>query len=643
MRPSKRFILRSTDSIGSIRWPIAILMAFLMGKVAMAQDEPMAPSFFPDQTPITLADLHREYKQLGLPLPPKGARLVFADESQAGPAQGIVQRQPETLALCFEIQPGHKGQPGEFLIGLETRASRVPVQELRSPIDMRIVAGLFGSVAADPDQPVVWQPWFDRDLILAIQCHAEGQNELAEFLLDRCRARTPIPLKKRLLLIAWNHWVDQLTMPDSDRGALAKRLKEMMAKNPECVVDSTRQLVADLEITLKSPANRNVQNEVFIERLIEYSHRTDCELYVIQEGDSIFERYRNDRMRNRASTGVILSLAELGFEVVPSLMDHINDRRLTRCRSSHQPQEHFQDEMMRVGHHVLGLLNQWVDHPNQEFEGERDLQFYQSWWQEVCKEGEENYLAKNLWPNKAINNTIPYWPYLEMIFHKYPNRLPSIYQDNLDKRPECLSHQIVDLLAKGPFSKEEKIRWLMPGVKHRRAEHRLHALAALQTVDIKRFEEAWLEVMGVHLQGDLKWEDSPFCTGVAGLARNADDAQVWQLLEKVTKRAPVEHRGRFLNDFCCSYFDKSVKLQIRFLLQFLDDDSLWEQRLPRPPFEENAQFISMTKVEIRNLAAVKLASLWELPEKEEEPTSPEEWKKLRDKVRGLAQNELKEK
>ena len=294
---------------------LAFILILLGMNPVRAQIDPVEPPVLPDQTPTTLADLYRDYKELGLPLPPKGARLVFADESQAGPALGIVQRQPESLALCFEIQPSHKGQPGEFLIGFDTKVSRVPVQELRSPIDMRIVAGLFGAVAADPDQPVVWQPWFDRDLILAIQCHAEGQNELAEFLLDRCRARTPIPLKKRLLLIAWNHWVDQLTMPDSDRGALTKRLKEMMAKNPECVVDSTRQLIADLEATLKSPINRNVQNEVLIERVVEYSHRTDCELYVIQEGDSIFERYRNDRMRNRASAGVILSLAELGFEV----------------------------------------------------------------------------------------------------------------------------------------------------------------------------------------------------------------------------------------------------------------------------------------------------------------------------------------
>src|SRR5207244_4470161 len=106
--------------------------------------------------------------------------------------------------------------------------------------------------------------------------------------------------------------------PDTDRVPLAKRLKEIIALEKSIDTEENRALLKSLELALIPSQAKPGSIEALIDELIDYegpNGRVDA--FGCDVGNRSFSR-----------------LAELGFDAVPFLIEHLEDERLTRCYQS---------------------------------------------------------------------------------------------------------------------------------------------------------------------------------------------------------------------------------------------------------------------------------------------------------------------
>lgn len=637
---------------GFHRWLILLAIAWMIpgGPWVLAQDPddappPMMP--YPDNTPTSLADLLREYKELGLPLPFKGARLIYLDRPVffANPLGS-----PHTSEhFCFEAKrlPGEKKQ--KLLLGLETVEADELFVVFREPPDKKTLDRLL-LFDFQQDQPAQWAQWNRHELILAIQCYAEGHHEVAQFFLDRCRIHTQIPLRQRLLTIGWDHLMKEFANPKADRSLLLVSLKKKIAKYKEWDTQEAKELIADLEKTLMPFPKRHSRAEEWIDQLTNY--HSDPEGPGYQSPLFYLENFHGGKTQRpddpESSERLILKLLDMGLDCVPVLLSHLEDRRLTRTLNPNFGQEDQEkitkDPVLRIGTICQILLENLSSHPNMPQEGvEKNLAFYLSWWMEVCKEGEEAYLLKNCLQTNPNGPSVLFDPYLYLLNRKYPHQIPGIYKKVLAAKPEVPSGLVAQLIAKGRLPKEEKIRLLNLGLEHPTRFHQIVALTEMEALDKARFAKEWTRFAESFLAKDYKWDDPEKVMELSALGQllnSSDDPKLWSILGKIAQAAPPQHRGMFFISFGNSQDLKHPHLAIRLLLPFLDDSSGWNPSgTPNHPMFVS---IPIERLEIRNVAARSLAEILKLTPPEE-PRSDKEWADYREKVRTAAKKELEKK
>src|SRR5436305_253253 len=123
-----------------------------------------------------LDELLKQYQALGLPLPPKEAKLVRYEAGGGGIVNDVVQ--PKYYGLAFELKPETKTENTLILRG---------TQELRpdwSPHSQEVKPAPPAAKEVDLDP--------GDELVLAIQCHERGWNELARHLLERSQVGTKV-------------------------------------------------------------------------------------------------------------------------------------------------------------------------------------------------------------------------------------------------------------------------------------------------------------------------------------------------------------------------------------------------------------------------------------------------------------------
>jgi hypothetical protein len=124
---------------------------------------------------------------------------------------------------------------------------------------------------------------------------------------------------------------------------------------------------------------------------------------------------------------------------------------------------------------------------------------------------------------------------------------------------------------------------------------------------------------------------------------------VWQALETAAKRADVSlrmemlHNLEFYRDGACK-----PKQALDFLAAFLDDTTLRDMTRDKALYDDLSAYSSMPKLEVRNAAAMELATVLDsqikLPNnrynKNAEPWTPEQWEKFRKQVREALKKRL---
>lgn len=564
---------------------VAVVSAALLGCGSAVAQPQLAPA-----PHLPLSELAKEYKRLGLPLPPKEAELVRITGSSHIGQLGfrLYGSYPEQLGLLASVPPG--GYP-HYLIGAGYTWQPDRIEPIKP-----------GADAVRDIEP----RWVVDAIGLAVQCRERGWDEFAELLYARAREAiaNPVPARWRIYerdegnirviertpFDGWKlrtpggsaldelrqaaviYWTGQIRERDSDRNEILRHLKEL--------APGQKDNLRVLELTVAPRRSKPGTPEAFIDELTEYwesDKRAFEPLDASQRGEAAYRK-----------------LVEMGFDAVPALLDHLKDERLTRHR-------HVQDirrpgsfpvldpiEFDRVGHIVGRILNElsgrefaekyggWIDAKKDGYW--IDAKKARAWWEKAQKDGEEKWLVAHVTPEPDVNLAgMP--PANEVIFRalgvKYPARLGEFYRTLLDKQPERGSRLLADAVAASNLPREKKLAVLGEAATHDQLTHRATALDALAGLNQEAFRK--------HLAATLKWlppkvEQIDYCpeTWLIDLVVRSNDPACWEALTDASRRSPVGRRIEIIS--ATRWFDLSGNKLMRrellqFLLRFLSDES----------------------------------------------------------------------
>jgi hypothetical protein len=566
------------------------------------------------------ADLLAEYKNLGLPLPPHKARLVRYLSGGDYILNGVLQ--PKKFSLAFELQPGTKTEPPLLLQGSrEWRAERDP-----AVVEMRPEAASADGIELQPDAA----------LALAVQCHVRGWDALADALLARSQPKegkaTPT---ERLVARAWDYWVGRLSHPTSDRAPIAKRMNELMKRNPARDTEPNRRLVASLELALVPGKGKPGSVEALIDAVVDY-HADTGTIGVFEPRDAYWR------------------IAEKGFDAVPALIAALTDDRLTR--SMMVGFNNFPSWNLRVGDIAGDLLEGLAgEELDRGADGEsvgggalRRQQGYRvtpeaakAWWAKAEKVGEEQYVLDRILPPAAKEGQT-LWPRplpLRLIVVKYPKRLPELYRMALEKRPDVQSYALAEAVAKLPIPAKDKLDLFEAAGKHKDLVHRLPALEELKGLDAKRFDQLLLATVE-GLPKDVTeayWGCQE--AAVARLAMASDDPRVWAALEQAIKRASFGLRMELLHHLVDRDEPRWRAERLRLLAAHLDDAEVRDEKADERFSGPGAGF-PYDRITAGDAVAVGLGRMMgvEVPTKLDRTAA--EWAEVREKVRKAVKTEL---
>ena len=112
-----------------------------------------------------------------------------------------------------------------------------------------------------------------------------------------------------------------------------------------------------------------------------------------------------------------------------------------------------------------------------------------------------------------------------------------------------------------------------------------------------------------------------------------DSAEVWDKYLEVVKRSSVGLRMEMMSPM--NYFsagDKNLERRIKFLTEFLDDDELRDKTVNPQRYDGPCAAARHRKIEVRNFAAIKIASLISLDFDSDDFRTGQDWQQFREQV-----------
>jgi hypothetical protein len=565
----------------------------------------------------TLDELLKEYKSLGLPMPPKEAKLVRERvETQSGKAEGKPQ-----FSLSFVLRSPEERK-------LVTRFNEI-YENVEFGVPRRLEVSLEPEIAND----LYEDP--SRKLFLAIWCHARGWEKRARVLIEQSYKEAKESPHKTLNDRAWIYWFNQMSKPKIDRAPVAKRLKELIVGHQDRDTDENRALIKSLDLALIPSKAKPGGVDALIDDLVEFD----------QDPDAGFPWFGDFRSREGNSDGQVgfqhipqafRRIARLSFEAVPVLLEHFDDERLTRARHVAAINLSYSDYHYRVGDLVARLIQGLAgeDIRSPENDGALQKSEAQKWWDKARKVGEEKYLLEHLVHSvEQIHYDELQMQNLYLIHEKYPAHLPSIYRMVLEKYPSIDSEILASCIAQSKIPQQEKLSLFLWAMKHKKAKHRLAALDGIRRLDNAKFVELLVaEIDNAPTELGPPIVDSvpndnhyPF-DSLRELTIKCADPNLWRSIEKLGKRAEIDLRIELLQLIGNSFVPKhSIPERLRFLAAFLDDPQATPGTDP---------------VEVRNVAASQFADLLDIEIDVDAKRTPEEWAKLREQMREAVKREL---
>jgi hypothetical protein len=564
---------------------LLLVIAWLAAALPMLGDEPAPP----------LGELLKEYQELGLPLPPKDAKLVRyrGDTSQS-------------WSVAFQTKPGNKTELAEYFADL--RRSEVGWDQKSEPIE--------------PDSAFLKDARIDSDdaFLLAIHCQARGWADFAKQLLQRSQQDAKEAPRKRLIQLAWSYWEGELFTADTDRTAAGKRLKALIKQDKELDTERNQELLKLLDQTLVPTKAKAGTVDALIDDLVNYTGN------VIYDHDWVFKP--DDRFSR---------VARLGFAAVPALIDHLEDRRLTRVffvpLATGPVRSSFPIQVCDVVSNLLeSLAGEPLGdhHPADPTSKEAALK----WWQKAREMGEEKYVVEHVFLKKPPEwqNQMPHLNYiaLNLAVAKYPQHIPELYRIVVDRRPNIPAYQLAEALLLCKIPEKEKLDAFLHASECKMMELKLAALRGIEQLDKGRYKSILLETLEQTPRAELDagWTDTDMLN-IALMAAGCDEPQVWSMLEKVIKRSTPNWRLRMLGQVAphVHYPPADAPQRLRFLAKFLGDTG-------------SGDYGGHKNLEVRNLVAPDIAAFLGPELKWDVPRSGEDWAKFREAAAKMLKAEL---
>lgn len=543
-------------------------------------------------------ELVREYDSLGLPRPPADARLTAKFyEMELVEVRDLVVPLHAPLYLLGFASNDASGR--RLLAGTET---------LRfSPDDADSIE--VGSDNTVPGAIVAAYGWgafeIDAALPTAVECYRRGSRDLAEQLLRSRSSRSfehpqssfhqpaGLPLDVALCHVAWTHSANQLTEKRSDRAVIHRRMTELLNRELALQTAARKAFLEALGAALKP----NDAAPGTVERLIDE----------LVEVDALF-------FDQRGAVGVpapIAVLAKRGWEAIPALLVHLDDRRLTR--SLVRPWDGSATYIPQVGEFASNLVREFAGDEGLAWKRTADDHFLRpepvrDWWRRAEASGEEKYLVDHAIP-RVPQATLPYEAMIARLAVKYPARLPEVYRRLLAERPDINSWSVVSAIA-AALEPALAADILAEGATHAKLARQVEALEALSTIDEKRFETALIAALAGLSPKPIGRYTNCDQVALARLCRRCERGEAWEALRRAMAGVDVGVRMEILDEM--GRTSKSPyevwKRSADLVAAFLDDTAVRDSAAD-PEKYEGCAGAWLPKLEVRNWAAYQLAML----------------------------------
>ena len=411
------------------RFTVGALVAVLLAAGCESTSTgPLAqkPGRVPEQTDEGLSGdalldaLLSDYERYGLPMPPESAFLVVYVWPRT-------ERFRQYQALAWFDPDAATDDNTNVWLGLRT---------LLAGSDLT-PAEPTAQLAAGPEiqdkPPWMWDRPFGAsecsDLLpMAVQAWSLGHREFARALLTRVRADEDEPWRIRMRAMlahaAWNFWCNELLDLSGDRAAALTHLEALHESDVGLGTDYHRSLVDDLRLTLATPAAPEGSLEALIDALV--THQPIHYAFPMLEPP-----YR--------------AIVERGFEIVPLLIDHFDDRRVTH---SYMTQD---GPLPPIRHRrVSDVIRKLLPELTQLGSGCKQAQTrdeIDAWWRRAQAQGEEAYLLANALGRDYSGRKELSYMALRMLSLRYPQHLPELYEKLRLESPEVDTAYLEELLG----------------------------------------------------------------------------------------------------------------------------------------------------------------------------------------------------
>lgn|GEM_PF-2537331 len=606
------------------------------GRTAQPQPGP-ATAVRSDAKALDLGKLIAIALRHGLPMPPKGARLVLANTgSWLVLGNRSSSRDPAIYSPAYLLKE-NQDRGIVVLCGTETETLEWRGEILWRPFSTAEVKPKLGGYAVD------FGPL--SAFVCAVQTAAAGDEQTAQGIWDRFKTLEPLEydditcglvdysslensvvqmLKDPHTLLArciFNHLENALLQDQAKWREIHAKMTALLKEFPSLNEEGRRELCEDLDAAVNSkPAPPGSIESL----LIEWSRRPGGAGYL-----EIFDEWPSSG-DDKPARKIVLQ----GFDAVPGLLALVEDRRLTvhvERASGRMPKR-----QLRVGELAANLL--------QEIAGDVDLSqsdasepaALRAWWEQAQVRNEADCLAEAVFRREGgrivwVNDTPAH-----ILATKYPEKLPALCGEFSEHAtPDAQPFALAEAIVSSKLPKEVRVRVLSDFAQRGSLEHRRCVLQNLAKLDGQACSGILLPLLrSVPNDSHGPHWTSPEASLTHVVMELEDDA-VWREYLRLAKRCSVGLRMEMMNSMDYSYIgEKNRGRRLAFLASFLDDDAV--RKIPRDnegQFEGPCAAFTIPRIRVRDFAAMQIASILDLDERPDEFWGRAHWQKLREKVR----------
>ena len=560
------------------------------------------------QSALTDAELDAAaslYRDSGLPEPPADASFVLL----VGSGYLLEPGQPSPLFAAFRWQPPAGNGLFQHLIGTKMDDRN------------RLVAVADPALQGFDEKAILALPFarhFELNDVLAtgLQLWARGDKGPGRRIVLHSLPQGQT-LEEATALLLFEHWHNQIVESEVDLVTIHGRMHAAMGRHRTLHTPQNEQLLADLQLAA-TPAKEPVDALTALVLDLVHCRRAGG---LVQTDDAADARFD--------------AVVRKGFAIVPALLAHLDDRRLTRALTAGF--NNFPSYIRPLGE-VVGDALQQISGDSLPVQGFPTATVSAAdaaaWWEQANQQQEDEYLLACFLGREGRAASAGAQ---KVLAAKFPERLELALIELVEQHVERVTPPMLDAITCGSMRKQKKVE-LLERVAAGPIEQRNYALRCLAGVD----EAAFVVILQQLLEAAPVRAPVPVWTSpVAGLGHlvlRTGDPGVWQAFRRAAVRADVVLRMEYMNPFDYTYVGNRLRTErLAMLASFLDDAEVndVEASMQGGP---HAAF-TYRRLAMRDFAADKLASLLQLGVHGSPHWNETQWAELRGKVRAALEAE----